>query len=239
MNNKLTMALGASAVAALIGACGDGSANFRIGNFISRSGETCSEFTPEIVWGHGHFDLAGYDYYGANSQFDYEPAMEVFYEPRETGTGNENPDVFLDGVNVEVISRTDGLTLDSDLTKFSSRFRAAYSGDTFYVSPTLISAALGADINGQIGANESAELEIKVQAFGKEDGDDIVSPTVSYFVTVCRGCLTVNTGMCADFEEVEVCSPWNNQPMVCCDWQGPDGTTELCPGRVQEVPTLQ
>ena len=233
MNQKLSAACFLGAMSAIITACGDGTPNLRIGNVVTRTGETCTDFSEDVVWGKGTFDVAGYGFFGENSQFRYAPPITVFYEPVTTGTGNDSPDVYLSGVNVRLTSLTDGVSIAADDAEFSSQFRAYYEGDTFFVAPTMIPSAVGAALRDQVGVGDLATLKIELQAFGKEDGDDIVSPFVDFYVDVCNGCLTVNTGMCLDYEEGDKqCDLWQNRPVECCQWSD---NTQVCPA-ITEVP---
>ncbi|MBK9073026.1 MAG: hypothetical protein IPL79_18820 [Myxococcales bacterium] len=233
MNQKLSAACFLGAMSAIITACGDGTPNLRIGNVVSRSGDACTDFSDDVVWGKGTFDVYGYQYFGENSQFRYAPPISVFYEPVATGTGNDSPDVYLNGVNVRLTSLTDGVSIGADEAEFSSQFRAYYEGDTFFVSPTMIPSSVGAALSEQIDVGELATLKVELQAFGKEDGDDIVSPYIEFYVDVCNGCLTVNTGMCLDYEEGEPqCDLWQNHQVECCQWSD---NTQRCPA-ITEVP---
>ena len=112
---------------------------------------------------------------------------------------------------------------DSGIANFSTRFSGFVNPDggtatfKFITMPKELIDAIGAKITDQV-----VPVRMDIQVFGDLGGGSFSSETFVYWVDVCKNCMLVNVGPCADiadgFEALEggQCNPLQDIQTECC-----------------------
>jgi hypothetical protein len=77
-------------------------------------------------------------------------------------------------------------------------------------------------INQVLGGTELVTVVVRVKIFGERDDDDMESLPFEYPITVCRGCLIVDAGMCSAIDPMAslpaggICNLLQDENLACC-----------------------
>ena len=148
--------------------------------------------------------------------------------------------IVLRGAKIEVIDPNGQITIPNN--KFTSLFSATLPPlGTTTASFDIITPQILDSLS--ITGNERIQLLAKITPFGAlgGSGDEVDGVTFQYPVTVCRGCVANNLGMCPLPSNTVVppgsantCNPYQDGMTYCC--MGPTGL--VCPATVGQQFTL-
>jgi hypothetical protein len=157
--------------------------------------------------------------------------------------------VFVEGADVDLTLQSgfiDEAAVEDDdtfraLTHFSKRFSGTIQpgeGLTSFVF-TILPRELLADYMAERLAADGTLVEVQadVKVFGTMNGGDVSTPTFTYWIDVCNGCMKQDLGACADLSssytalEGGVCTDLQDTPLECCTAAD---SSEVCPA---EAPT--
>ena len=160
----------------------------------------------------------------ANGGYLFTPLIES----RAVGNNETDRRIFLKSAVVRLRFEDDffdDATLnrleDEGLTRFSQPVSGSIPANgSSTLAFELISKQLLVEMAAAVGdgvTRVTADVEIR----GTVDGGDVASPTFSYPVEVCTGCLTRNLGACTDVDDSSVqtggvCQPLQDGFVDCC-----------------------
>ncbi len=175
---------------------------------------TSTEFLPS-----GVIDVA------ANNGYLFTPIVEN----RATATEPGQRLAFVDGADVR-LKFTEGFYDAARITSLAdeglSRFHQPFSGsiDAGGVSTFLFEVIpwpMLQDMAPKLAPQESTRVTVEVEIKGTIDGSGVGSPTFTYPIVVCNGCLTNVLGSCATLPEVDIstggmCQTLQDGVADCC-----------------------
>lgn len=147
----------------------------------------------------------------------------IFVEGARVTIGYHDADLFT--ATEQAQQRTEGLTQFETLTSGSIEPDGGVASFGLYVVPTDLLAVIGERLPAPTveRPRSSTVLDVGVQLYGTQAGDEIVSNVFHFPVEVCRDCLVFNVGLCSDLPAGfvggagGVCNPYQDAVLQCCE----------------------
>lgn len=176
---------------------------------------------------------------GADTGYIFTPLVEN----RAVANGSTDRRVFVDAavvrlsfddrtLNAATISAIEAANLDFFRQPFSGSIEAGGTGA--FAFEVISKQALDLISDGLLDTTTRVTAEIEIR--GEVDGSDVASPTFTYPIEVCNGCLTNDLGSCSALPNVEIrtggtCQTQQDGFVDCCT---NSAGTSVCPA-VEEV----
>ncbi len=185
-------------------------------------GPTCSANPDD-----GAFYARGTIDTGAPRGYIFTPVLESFASTGPTVDRRQRL-VYLAGAEVELTFQ-EGLFAAGELGEELQRFTVRFSGTVepdggraavaFPIIPPEVLAALDAKLSPQ----QATPVRAEVSVFGEMSGADVETPSFTYYLDVCKGCLITDLGSCAELPEgfmsgtmVNGCGIGQDDAVECC-----------------------